>query len=139
MAFLREDLGQILDRTDGYCHICHKKLCRNNYAQYGRRGAWEVEHSNPRACGGTNRLCNLYAACVGCNRQKGTLTTRTARRWNGKTKAPLSKTKKNQIRTKNRWGLGALGAAAGAAVGGPIGFAVGGALGALIGHDIKPE
>jgi hypothetical protein len=52
MAYTDERLNRIYDRTNGYCHICHKKLSFVNYAQYGWRGAWEVDHSKPKAKGG---------------------------------------------------------------------------------------
>lgn len=139
MRYSDEQLEDIFDRTDGYCHICGGKLCFSNYGQWGERGAWEVEHSNPQCNGGSNRLCNLYAAHISCNREKGVVSTRSARARNGFSKAPLSKKKKKQIRSRNRWGWGAAGAFSGAAVGGPVGFVVGGVLGALFGDDIKPE
>src|SRR5438067_13481337 len=88
-----ELLKKVFERTDGNCHICGRKLCFGNYADPARRGAWEVEHSNPRCKGGSDRLCNLYAAHITCNRQKSAFTTRTARRWNDRTRAPLSKVK----------------------------------------------
>jgi hypothetical protein len=139
MRYSDERLEAIFNRTDGHCHICSGKLCFSNYGQLGRRGAWEVEHSKPQCNGGSDRLCNLYAAHITCNREKGAVTTRTARRWNGCTKAPLSKVKKEQIRSKNRWGWGTAGALSGAAVAGPAGFVVGGLIGALFGDDIEPE
>ena len=97
----------IFERTDGRCHICHKTLYFNNYGKKGSRGAWEIEHSNPRANGGTDRLNNLYAACIGCNRSKGTKSTQSARAKNGKTRAPRSRHKK--VEDAIQWGgLGAL-------------------------------
>src|SRR5579885_3142611 len=105
MARTTDELRAIFDRTDGHCHICGSGLCFSNYGQLGRRGAWEIEHSNPKCNGGTDRLNNCYAAHIACNREKGTKTTRTARRWNGRTKAPLSKQRKDAIRTENSLGL----------------------------------
>jgi hypothetical protein len=52
-------LRAVYDRTGGYCHICHKKLAFTNYAAFGRRGAWETEHSVAQVLGGSNRLGNL--------------------------------------------------------------------------------
>ena len=83
-------LNTVYDRTSGYCHICGKKLSFCNYGAVGAKAAWEIEHSNPKSRGGTDRLCNLYAACITCNRIKGTVTTRTARAWYGRTCAPPS-------------------------------------------------
>jgi 5-methylcytosine-specific restriction endonuclease McrA len=123
MPFNEETLRQIYDRTDGYCHICGKKLSFVNYARDGRRGAWEVEHSNPKVKGGSDYLRNLLPACIGCNRTKGTATTKTARLLHGRTSAPISKAKKQKNRNTT----------SGAVAGGIIGFALGGPLGALIG------
>jgi hypothetical protein len=138
MAFNNEQLNDIFDRTDGRCHLCHKKLTFKNYGQMGERGAWEVEHSNPRARGGTNRLNNLYPACIACNRSKGAGSTKAARARNGKTRAPMSAAKKESARQTN--------AAVGAILGGALGAlagkkeAVAGAIvGAIIGQSQNPE
>jgi hypothetical protein len=52
MAYTDEPLSLIFDRTDGRCHLCGLKLCLGNYGRFGRRGAWEVEHSNSHCNGG---------------------------------------------------------------------------------------
>ncbi len=139
MAYTDDELSLIFDRTDGHCHLCWRKLCFANYSRLGRRGAWEVEHSNPRRNGGSDRLCNLYAAHVVCNREKGTVSTRTARAWNGRTKAPLSKQRKEEVRNDNRLGWGSVGALTGGVIFGPPGFVLGGILGAIVGDGIEPE
>ena len=139
MPFTDEQLSRIFERTDGRCHICHGKLYFGNYGVFGRRGAWEVEHSNPRCNGSSDRLGNLYAAHIVCNRQKGSMTTRTARAWNSRTKAPLSKERKAAIRSENRWGCGSVGALTGAAVLGPPGLLLGAIVGAIVGDGIQPE
>ncbi len=139
MRYTAEQLDVIFKRTDGHCHICGRKLCFSNYGQWSRKGAWEVEHSNARCNGGSDRLCNLYAAHISCNRAKGSVTTRTARAWNGRTKAPLSKIKKMEIRTNNRFGWGTAGALSGAIIAGVPGLVLGGLIGALIGDGIKPQ
>ena len=138
MAFGDTTLRKIYDRTSGKCHLCHKKLSFTNYGRDSAKGAWEVEHSIARANGGTDHLNNLVAVCIACNRSKGTYTTRTARSWNGHTKAPMSKQRKSQARRKN--------ALAGAAVGTIIGLTVspvaalcGMTIGALLGHGADPE
>ena len=89
--------------------------------------------------GGTDRLGNLYAAHLVCNREKGIKRTRTARSWHERTRAPLSKQRKESIRKGNRWGWGTTGALTGAAIGGPAGFLIGGVLGALFGDALNPE
>jgi hypothetical protein len=139
MAFNDEALSRIFDRTDGRCHICGKRLCFQNYGASGRRGAWEVEHSIPRARGGTDHANNLFAACIPCNRAKGKVTTRTARRWNDRTAAPFSRKKKAKIRKSNAVKGGAIGGLLGAVLGGPVGFVVGTLSGAVLGHDKDPE
>ncbi len=139
MQYAREDLRAIYDRTSGYCHICGKKLALNNYGRFGDKGAWEVEHSNARARGGTDRLNNLYPACISCNRSKGAVTTRTARAWEGRKRAPLSREKRRAARRDNAilgGGLAFLGATALAGTGWGI---VAAAVGALAGFKSNPD
>lgn len=99
-------LRAIFERTDGRCHLCGVQLAFSNYSQHGERGAWEIEHSRCRAKGGSDRLCNLYAAHIRCNRSKGTVTTRTARLWKGRARAPLSKAGRAKQRVGRAVGLG---------------------------------
>ena len=138
MAFDDRTLRKIYDRTNGKCHVCHKKLSFTNYGQGGAKGAWEVEHSIPRANGGTDHLNNLFPACIGCNRSKGTHTTRTARSWNDRTRAPFSKEKREQIRRNNAIGGAVLGGLIGLAIN-PVAALCGSVIGALIGHHANPD
>lgn len=139
MSFDPEQLRRIFDRTSGYCHICHKKLCRNNYAQFGKRGAWEVEHSLAQCKGGSDHCNNLYAACIPCNRKKGKLTTRTARGRNGHRKAPMSTARRDAARTENTI-LGMVGGGIGGFVlAGPVGCAIGVAAGGKLGNSLNPD
>ena len=101
MRFNEQQQEKIFQRTSGYCHICHKKLSLYQYAAEGESGSWEVEHSKPQAKGGTHRLNNLYPACISCNRSKGAKSTRSARAKHGKTRAPLSFTKRRKAKTIN--------------------------------------
>src|SRR5260221_11719196 len=101
MAKDSQRLRNIYDRTDGYCHLCHRKLSFQNHGIHGAKGAWHVEHSVARFNGGTDRLNNLYPACIRCNIEKGTLTTQTARRYNGVTRAPYNRSKKEEIQENN--------------------------------------
>jgi len=138
MGYSEERLNDIFDRTDGRCHLCHNKLTFNSYGQLSLRGAWEIEHSNPRARGGTNRLNNLYAACIVCNRSKGAGSTKTARARNEKTKAPMSASKRENAKQKNT----AIGAIIGGALGSLAGkkeAVTGAIIGAFIGHAQDPE
>lgn len=139
MGHSNERLNAIYYRTDGRCHICSKKLAFKNYANSeGARGAWEVEHSKAKSKGGTDRLCNLYAACIPCNRKKGVSSTKSARAKHGRTAAPLSAAKKRDKRASNAAAGGILGGLVGA-LGGPLGVIVGAGLGAAIGHDQAVE
>lgn len=138
MAFTDEEINLIYDRTTGYCHICHRKLAFKNYGAIGAYRAWEVEHSNPRARGGSNRLGNLYPACIPCNRSKGKGSTRAARAQQGQRRAPLSVEKRQVARIKN--------SIAGAVMGGLVGSIfgrktalLGAGVGARIGYKRNPD
>lgn len=136
--YTRSELRRIYDRTSGYCHLCRQKVYVTNYAKAGHHGAWEVEHSNARANGGTDRLNNLYAACIACNRDKKTVTTRTARAWHGRRKAPLSRERRAVAKRENALAGVVIGAAVGA-MAGPVGALVGASLGGYLGHKQNPD
>jgi len=136
--YTQSELRLIYDRTSGYCHLCQQKVYFNSYAKPSRRGPWEVEHSNARANGGTDRLNNLYAACIACNRNKNTVTTRTARAWHGRAKAPLSRKRRAEAKRENAFAAGVLGAAVGS-MAGPVGALVGAGVGAYLGHKQNPD
>lgn len=136
MKYKSNRLRKIYDRTSGRCHICHKQLAFSNYGKANERGAWEVEHSVPRARGGTDHLNNLYAACIKCNREKQAETTRSARSRNGKTRAPYSRKKHQKIRQQNRWIGAGLGALTGTRFG-PAGIIIGTILGATLGDNVE--
>jgi len=78
-----DKLRRIYDKTGGYCHLCGKKLAFTNHGAIGSKGCWEVDHSLPRARGGTDHFNNLYPACSSCNREKSTQPTGKIRRING--------------------------------------------------------
>lgn len=131
------DRDKTFDRTAGRCHICGKQLARRNYGRLGKRGAWEIEHSIPRARGGSDHGNNLYPACISCNRSKGTMASRTARSPNGRTRAPLSLKKQAEVRARRAVGGGVLGAVAAGLAGAPILVPMG--LAALLGYALDPE
>ena len=139
MPFDSKQLDGIFRRTSGLCHICHKKLCRKNYGSFGSRGAWEVEHSVPQCGGGTHRSNNLYAACISCNRSKGKITTRTVRRWNGQTRAPMSSERRKSARDENTFVAAAFGGLAGFAIAGPVGAIIGAVGGGKFGNSLNPD
>lgn len=91
MKYTKKQLREIYDATGGHCHLCSKKLAFTNYADFGAKGAWEVDHSNPRVNGGTNHQHNLKAACISCNRKKKSASTRVCRKQHGLTTAPESR------------------------------------------------
>ena len=135
MSYSEEKLNKVYDRTSGKCHICHKKLAFSNYGTVGARAAWEVEHSVPKANGGTDHMNNLYAACIPCNCSKGASTTRAARAKNGKTVAPLSTKQYKKAQTNHTIAGGGVGAVIGGLVAGRPGAFIGGALGALFSNN----
>lgn len=137
--FNEERRRAIFDRTRGKCHLCHKKLCFSNYGVRGARGCWHVEHSIAIAHGGSNHGNNLKPACISCNLDKSTVTSRTARGWNGRRRAPLSPTCCQAKKTNNAVGVGVIGASIGGLIAGPPGALVGCIVGAAIGHDIDPD
>lgn len=140
VKFMRdiERRKRIYDKTNGYCHICHRKLSFVNYGTNGAKGAWHVEHSIPKAKGGSDHLNNLYAACVSCNCEKGAKHTQIMRNRNGVSRAPLSRLKKERIREENTY-LGMTGGGLIGAVFGPGGIIVGAIIGGLFGEDISPK
>ncbi len=138
MAYSDDVLNRIYDRTDGYCHLCCKKLSFSNYARYGYRGVWEVEHSVPLSKGGTNHLNNLYPACISCNRSKAAQSSRSARSMNGRKRAPFSKSRKEKIRSSNATTGGVIGGLLGS-IAGPWGTAIGATIGVNLGRSINPN
>lgn len=138
MKYDAKQLERIFSKSNGRCHLCRCELRFHNYGNSNVRGAWEVEHSIPRAKGGTDHLNNLYAACISCNRSKGSSTTRSARAKNGFRSAPFSKKQK----VNNALTGGVIGALSLLFV--PPHFrvvaaVVGTAVGAIIGHEVEPD
>lgn len=139
MGYSKDRLDNIYDKTGGYCHICHKKIARRNYGKTGRRGAWQVDHSNPRANGGSDSLNNFFAACVSCNASKGAKSTRSQRRKNGKVRSPYSQKEKQAIIHENTVLGSGTGLIAGAIAGGVRGGVIGAVIGGILGSMIEPE
>ena len=139
MAYDRRDLRKIYDKTSGYCHICHQKMYFTNYASYGERGAWEVDHSRARANNGSSHENNLYGAHIDCNRSKGKASSKSARSKYGNSRAPYSKKKKNRIRNNNTSVGVILGGSIGTAVAGPVGGVIGAFIGGAIGNNSSPK
>jgi 5-methylcytosine-specific restriction endonuclease McrA len=135
MSYDRDRLRRIFDRTNGLCHVCRKALAWRNYGKNSERGAWEVEHSKARARGGTDHLTNLFAACIPCNRSKGSGSSRSARRQHGYDRAPRSAAAQRKKRGENVLGYASVGALVARVVLGPGGWVVGAIVGGLLGSD----
>jgi 5-methylcytosine-specific restriction endonuclease McrA len=139
MGYSFERLERIFDKTSGYCHICCGKLAWRNYGLHGARGAWHVEHSIPKAHGGTEHLNNLFPAHIGCNLSKGVICTRKSRSAYGRTRAPYSVKKRKQRQTDIAFGRGATLAGIGGAIAGPLGFVIGAIVGVDSGLNENPD
>lgn len=88
--YSNDRLNSIFDRTDGKCHLCHRKLSFSSYGIRGAFGAWHVDHSVPLARGGSDHLNNLFCACTACNLLKGERPSATVRKRLGTQRAPVS-------------------------------------------------
>jgi len=132
-----EALHRIFDRTAGRCHLCGRRLARNNYANAGRRGAWEVDHSRARAVGGGDRLQNLFPAHVRCNRSKQAEATRSVRRRHGLRRSPMSRDERRSRRASNSLGGAGLGFLAALILRAPLGPLA--LVGGIIGAAMDPE
>lgn len=139
MPYIKQQLDAVYRQSSGYCHLCHKKLSRKNHGVHGARGAWHIDHSKPRSKGGTDHLNNLRAACIECNLAKSDRTTRTARRWNGKTRAPFNPEKRQQAKSQSGVAGAIAGGLAGAAFAGPFGALLGTLAGACLGSSQNPD
>ncbi len=95
-GYTKQELREIYDRTGGYCDHCWEKLAFTNYGKHGEKGAWEVDHSVPKAKGGTDHGNNLVPAHISCNRSKQDMTTRSVRARHGVTGRPESREKRRE-------------------------------------------
>ena len=82
---------------------------------------------------------NLFPAHISCNRKKGIMYTKTARSRHGKTRAPYSKAKKQNIRSNNTAGGALIGGGIGLTIGGPVGGIIGSFVGVYIGNNSSPK
>jgi 5-methylcytosine-specific restriction endonuclease McrA len=73
MAYTKEDIKWVYDRTEGYCFYCGIRLSFKNYGSVGKRGAWEIDHFIPIASNGAHQPYNWVPACVSCNTEKSDL------------------------------------------------------------------
>ena len=139
MGYDTETLSRIYDRTSGRCHVCGKKLSFVNYGRPGAKASWHVEHSVARARGGTDHLNNLFPACIDCNLDKGTATSRAARGWYGRKRAPLSRERREEAKKSGAIVGSLAGAVLGGLLGGPPLAALGAAIGGAAGYSRDPD
>lgn len=139
MAYSEDDLRSIYSKTSGRCHICGRSAAWKNYGIVGARMAWEVDHSNPRARGGSDRRSNLLAAHISCNRSKRDSSTRSARAKHGRTCKPMSEGERAQARGILISTGALVGGTIGLVLAGPPGAAAGAAIGAGFGVSIDPD
>lgn len=139
MKLKLEKLVKVFTKTDGNCHICHGDLNFDFYGNAYGKDSWEIEHSKPRAKGGTDHLNNLFPAHVTCNRKKGVSPNRTIRSKYGTTRAPYSKAKKQSIKIQNTKKGFLIGSGIGLATTGPVGGVVGGTIGGIVANKRSPK
>lgn len=139
-SYSEEDLQLIFESSSGKCHLCLKPVRFEAYGQLSMEGAWEVDHSRPRAEGGSHHGNNLYPAHSTCNRRRGTRSAREVRAEHGYSRPPLSAKERKRFKHDRAMGGVAVGALAAASFGlGPIGIIGGALLLADVGHGLDPD
>jgi hypothetical protein len=131
-----DQLRTIYERTNGTCHLCHKKVAPKNYGILNARGAWEIDHSLAKANGGTDHGNNCLPAHIRCNRAKQARASHVVRRQYGTVGVPHSKTQIEKIRQRNG-GIGAVVCGAVGLLGGPLVAAAASFLGYQIGKTVS--
>lgn len=126
----------IFAKSNGICHLCWKSIAFANYGNHGARGAWEIDHSVPRARGGTDHLNNLYAAHTVCNRTKQARSSASVRRDNGHSRPPMSAVAMEELKAGDAWTGAFSGALVGARFGGLPGMLIGAAIGAVVASGV---
>jgi len=138
-SYSKKELDDIYNKTEGYCNITGIKLSRINYSNPDGRCQWTVDHSNARVKGGSDLSRNLFPVSAPINRMKGDKSTRTARRWFGRTGPPLTKQEKQVKRLLNTAGFGLLGFGVGVIIKkSPWLAALGTSAGAWFGYTRNP-
>lgn len=135
-----EELQRIFDSSSGKCHLCLKPVKFEAYGQPSREGGWEVDHSRPRAEGGSDHGNNLYPAHSSCNRRRGTRSAREVRAEHGYSRPPRSAEERKRFKQDRAVGGFTVGALAAAGLGlSPIGIFGGALLLADVGHGLDPD
>lgn len=130
---------EIFDKTNGRCHLCGRTIAFTNYGDLDSRGAWEVDHSVPLAEGGTDHLNNLLPAHISCNRSKQDRSSRSSRKENGRTRAPLSIAARERAKVKQAIAGAFAGGLLGGRIGGLLGFWIGLIGGGVAAYALDPE
>lgn len=129
----------VFAKSRALCHLCGESMAFVNYGNHGARRAWEIDHSIPRARGGSDHLNNLYAAHTRCNRSKQARSSASVRRQNGLSRAPMSAAAMEDLKAGDALtgavSLGLLGAR----FFGPPGLLIGAVIGAIAAHAVDRE
>lgn len=96
MTYTDEQLKRIWKSTDGRCHLTGRRLLLKDYGK-----TWEVDHSKPRAKGGSDHGNNLKPALVSANRSKQATGSRATRRSHGLKRSPMSAAEQGRKRGGN--------------------------------------
>ncbi len=139
MAVNDDLLRAVFNKTAGRCHICHKRVAFSRYGVISARSGWEIDHSVPRAKGGTDHPNNLFPAHISCNRSKQDGGTRAARADFGKARAPMSVERRQRAKLWTAVGGALTAGATGFRFAGPPGFLAGVIVGGIIGYEMDPE
>lgn len=129
--FDEETRRAVFEKSNRLCHLCWEPIAYANYGNHGARGAWEIDHSNPKAKGGTDHLNNLYAAHTVCNRAKQARSSASVRRENGHSRSPMSAEAMQELKEGDAWAGAIAGGMLGARFGGFPGLLIGAAIGAI--------
>lgn len=68
MGYSDDDLLEILTRSNWQCSLCHKTTGGFRLDTYN--SVWHVDHTIPKAAGGSSKRGNLRAAHIRCNQVK---------------------------------------------------------------------
>ena len=78
MSYSDKTKREIFDSSSGICALCDNELV---FELHGSKeeGGWEIDHSKPKADGGTEHINNLQPMCWECNRKKSDMPMRDAK------------------------------------------------------------
>jgi 5-methylcytosine-specific restriction endonuclease McrA len=71
MAYTKDEVKWVFDRTGGRCFYCGMTLVFENYGLLPERSAWEVNYFIPKLDNGERRRENWVPACISCDTVKG--------------------------------------------------------------------